>query len=44
MVFEAMKRLVGNDSVQVKGAEMLQTLIKEEPQVGGEAQGGWGVS
>lgn len=33
-----MKRLVGNDLVQVKGAEMLQTLIKEEPQVGGEAR------
>ncbi|CAN0044951.1 unnamed protein product, partial [Hapterophycus canaliculatus] len=32
VVFDAMKRLVGNDSVQVKGAEMLQTLLKEEPQ------------
>lgn len=34
VVFEAMQRLVGNDLVQVKGAEMLQTLINEEPQVG----------
>lgn len=29
-----MQRLVGNDLVQVKGAEMLQKLINEESQVG----------
>lgn len=33
MVFEAMQRLVGNGPLQVKGVEMLQTLINEEPKV-----------
>ncbi|CAM9328290.1 unnamed protein product [Ectocarpus sp. 8 AP-2014] len=44
LVFEAMQRLVGNDLVQVKGAEMLQTLINEEPQARREMdsiKGGW---
>ncbi|CBJ29436.1 hypothetical protein Esi_0146_0065 [Ectocarpus siliculosus] len=44
VVFEAMQRLVGNDLVQVKGAEMLQTLINEEPQARREMdsiKGGW---
>ncbi|CAM9150208.1 unnamed protein product [Ectocarpus sp. 8 AP-2014] len=44
VVFEAMQRLVGNDLVQVKGAEMLQTLIHEEPQARREMdsiKGGW---
>lgn len=34
VVLEAMQRLVGNGSLQVKGTEMLQTLVNEEPQVG----------
>lgn len=33
VVFRAMQRLVGEAVVQVKGADMLQTLITEEPQV-----------
>lgn len=33
VVFQAMRRLVGNAEVQVKGADMLQALINEEPQV-----------
>lgn len=33
VVFLAMQRLVGNADVQVHGADMLQTLINEEPQV-----------
>ncbi|CAM9352816.1 unnamed protein product, partial [Ectocarpus fasciculatus] len=44
VVFEAMQRLVGNDLVQVKGAEMLQKLINEEPQARREMdsmKGGW---
>ncbi|CAN0001415.1 unnamed protein product [Ectocarpus sp. 6 AP-2014] len=44
VVFEAMQRLVGNDLVQVKGAEMIQTLINEEPQARREMdsiKGGW---
>ncbi|CAN0299031.1 unnamed protein product, partial [Pylaiella littoralis] len=45
VVFEAMQRLVGNGSLQVKGVEMLQTLIREEPQQArrelDSIKGGW---
>lgn len=33
VVLRAMQRLVGEAVVQVKGADMLQTLINEEPRV-----------
>eukprot|EP00752_Nemacystus_decipiens_P002669 g2497.t1 len=44
VVFEAVQRLVGNAVVQVKGVEMLQTLINEESQARREldrVKGGW---
>eukprot|EP00903_Cladosiphon_okamuranus_P016391 g15116.t1 len=44
VVFEAVQRLVGNALVQVKGVEMLQTLVDEEPQARRELdgmKGGW---
>lgn len=37
-MFEAVQRLIGNAPVQVKGAEMLQTLINEEPLVGAKSR------
>lgn len=40
-MFEAVQRLIGNALVQVKGVEMLQTLINEEPQVGQASRGLW---
>lgn len=33
VIFQAMQRLVGNAEVQVKGADMLKTLISEDTQV-----------
>lgn len=43
VILEAMQRLVGSTEVQWKGADMIRTLISEQPQVGwdGLAQMGW---